>query len=342
MKSLSRICDLRSLLTSLRSDVIHRLRRWKHTPEDREDLAQVTLSAAERHLDTYDPLRGELKAWLLACADHASLRHKKTQDRHRRVILPDWGDTERAHAPGMSPEEETASEEALDIILEELRDMDPRMLTVLLAHDFEGLTLKEIAEEEGIPEPTAHSRLRRARRQARERLAPRRHELLALFPAFGVLFSTDAYAAEFLAALRDVPRAALDWLTRHRAASEIAHFAGSVLVGGGIAAGLILLEPPRRSPIHAWRAQYDVRITANQALAPFGINMGPGCPTPPAEVEPPCPPCPPCPPETLTSAPPAPAPARAPARPAGLSQKASTALDNFPTDRQRDTRADGR
>ena len=123
----------------------------RHTPtrECAEDAAQETFLRCVRHIDAYAH-RGHFRAWLYkiaanACADILRRSHSDAE-------LPD--------AAGEEPGYERAELKTdLERALARLPEAQRELLLLRYAHE---LTLREIAEIQGLPLRTAQSRLRAA------------------------------------------------------------------------------------------------------------------------------------------------------------------------------------
>ncbi|MDB1086777.1 sigma-70 family RNA polymerase sigma factor [Streptomyces sp. ACA25] len=138
-------------------------------PADAEDLVQETLLRAYRAVDRFDGRHP--RAWLLTIMRRAEInRHR----RRRPHLLDDPDrDLERLAAPdpGGSPESLVigdALDESVDAALAALPDKHQQVVRLV---DVNGLSCAEAAEVLGIPQGTVLSRLHRARRKIKARLA---------------------------------------------------------------------------------------------------------------------------------------------------------------------------
>jgi RNA polymerase sigma-70 factor (ECF subfamily) len=138
-------------------------------PADAEDLVQDTLLRAWRSLDTFDG--NHPRAWLLTILRNTHI------NRHRRRRPQLLDDPDRSADRGDGEEPQPSAEDivvgrgfnavvdaALAALPEEFR------ATVLLV-DVDQLTYAEAAAALGVPEGTVMSRLHRARKRIRDRLA---------------------------------------------------------------------------------------------------------------------------------------------------------------------------
>lgn len=138
-------------------------------PADAEDLVQDTLLRAYRAIDRFDGRHP--RAWLLTIMRRAEMnRHR----RRRPHLLDDPdADLERLAVadPGATPEEVVVGEsfdEVVDAAFSALPDKHRQVVRLV---DVDGLTYAEAAELLGMPEGTVMSRLHRARKRIRTRLA---------------------------------------------------------------------------------------------------------------------------------------------------------------------------
>jgi RNA polymerase sigma factor (sigma-70 family) len=137
-----------------------------------EDLAVETFALAFHRLDAYDLRRPSARPWLLGIATNL-LRHHRRAERRRLFTYARSGvDPDQAFDPEFEAADSRATAEAgrpaLALALAELRTEER---DVLLLHAWADLGYAEIAEALGIPVGTVRSRLSRARRRVRERLA---------------------------------------------------------------------------------------------------------------------------------------------------------------------------
>lgn len=153
------------------------------TPQrvDAEDLVQDTLLRAWRSIDTFDGRHP--RAWLLTVLRHAEInRHR----RRRPELLDDPDATferDGGHERSDSSAEEVVVGRTFDAAVEAaLAAMPDAFRQVVMLVDVDGLTYAEAARVLDIPEGTVMSRLHRARKRIRDRLAvsglaPRRRRM---------------------------------------------------------------------------------------------------------------------------------------------------------------------
>jgi RNA polymerase sigma-70 factor (ECF subfamily) len=146
--------------------------------EDAEDLVQETLAKAWAAYGHFEP-GTHLRAWLYRIMTNTFISGYRRRDRAPvlmredlvdRMALPLW--------PSGSPALRSAEAEALDHMPAEdvrqaLRELPEEFRTVVYLADVEGYTYHETAAMMGTPIGTVMSRLHRARRALRSKLADR-------------------------------------------------------------------------------------------------------------------------------------------------------------------------
>lgn len=140
--------------------------RLTKRPPDADDLVQETYLRAFRFAHRFEP-GTHLRAWLFQILRNTFLTFYR-RETHQPVLLDreleDGPDEAGAEAPDPAVVTVLDLERALAELPEEFR-------SVLLLADLEGLALQEIAQIMDIPVGTVKSRLFRARRMVRRRLA---------------------------------------------------------------------------------------------------------------------------------------------------------------------------
>jgi RNA polymerase sigma-70 factor (ECF subfamily) len=139
---------------------------------DAEDLVQETMLRAYRSIDRFDGRHP--RAWLLTILRNAEAnRHRRRRPQlltEHQARLPD------PVADGGDSAETAALHGTFDAALEHaLDELPPDFREVVDLVDLAGLSYAEAAEVAGIPEGTVMSRLHRARRRLRGRLATEGH-----------------------------------------------------------------------------------------------------------------------------------------------------------------------
>ncbi len=135
---------------------------------DAEDLVQDTLLRAWRSIDTFDGRHP--RAWLLTILRNTQInRHRR-----RRPALLDDPDlvADRNLSDAQDSAEDVVVGRTFDVVVDAaLSALPTKFRQVVLLVDVDGLTYAETAEALGVPEGTVMSRLHRARRRIRDRLA---------------------------------------------------------------------------------------------------------------------------------------------------------------------------
>ncbi|HXU82381.1 MAG TPA: sigma-70 family RNA polymerase sigma factor [Polyangia bacterium] len=157
-------------------DFVHRtLRRHGVPAADCEDLAQEVFLVTWRRWHDYDQRR-PLRAWLTGIAYRVARDYRRSLRRRARPELtPDLPD----EAP--LPDHELASARTRSLVLRALQTLPESDHQLLVRHELEGRSIRDIARDSSLPLFTVYTRLRRARLRfatAVERLrgdrAPRR------------------------------------------------------------------------------------------------------------------------------------------------------------------------
>jgi RNA polymerase sigma-70 factor, ECF subfamily len=133
---------------------------------DLEDLAHEVFLVLRGSWQEYDPSRA-LKPYLFGIAFRVASSHRR---RHWREV---------AHAAierqDLAPSADQALEanQARELVLAALQQIPLPRRVVLILHELDEIPIKEVAQTLKIPLFTAYSRLRKARRELAECLAPR-------------------------------------------------------------------------------------------------------------------------------------------------------------------------
>ena len=152
---------------SLSDQVYGVARRLVGSREEAEDLVQETYARAFRFSHRFQP-GTHLRAWLFQILRNTFLTFYR-RETHQPVLLDRDLDDGPEEAPsGEAPDPAVVTTLDLERALAELPE---EFRSVLLLADLEELTLHEIGQVMDIPIGTVKSRLFRARRMARRRLA---------------------------------------------------------------------------------------------------------------------------------------------------------------------------
>jgi RNA polymerase sigma-70 factor (ECF subfamily) len=127
--------------------VLHVALKILHDVGEAEDVMQNVFMEIYRVAAQFDPTRGTTKMWILRYAYHRSMnRRKQLQVRHFYASTDIAAIEDTLAADGAAI---TASHEAREIVQGGLQALNPEQKRVLHLAYFEGLTMKEIAEETG-------------------------------------------------------------------------------------------------------------------------------------------------------------------------------------------------
>ena len=138
--------------------------------EDARDVVQDAYLRAYRSLDRF---RGDARfsTWLYRIVANCAATSAGKRGRHRHEELPDDADiaeTRLDHDPATQADVHDLRDRLDDAI----RDLPPRLRSVVVLRDVYDLPHDAIAEELGISVSAAKVRLHRARRRLRERVFP--------------------------------------------------------------------------------------------------------------------------------------------------------------------------
>ena len=141
------------------------LQRFGVASADLEDLAHEVFLVLRANWQEYDPARA-LRPYLFGIAFRVASSHRR---RHWREVSFDGVD-----APDIAPEPDQAleSHRARALVLAALQRIPLPRRVVLILHELDEVPMREVAATLGIPLFTAYSRLRKARRELEESLAP--------------------------------------------------------------------------------------------------------------------------------------------------------------------------
>jgi RNA polymerase sigma-70 factor, ECF subfamily len=156
-------------------DYVHRmLRHLGAGRADVEDLIQEVFLVMWRRRASYDPAR-PLRPWITGIAFRALQEHRRRCGRELPVGLPDLLD----EVPGQQDRLEQAQLRRLVGAL--LARLPEKHRVVLVMHQLDGLTVREISEALSVPLFTVYSQLKRGTRAFAKEL--RREQAIASLPA---------------------------------------------------------------------------------------------------------------------------------------------------------------
>jgi RNA polymerase sigma-70 factor, ECF subfamily len=150
--------------------VYHVLRRHGIALSDVEDLVQEVFLVMWRRWGQYDSGR-PIRPWLAGIAFRVAYNHRQRASREVPggfIDLPD-------ETP--DPEQTADSDKARSLVWTVLAALPEKHRSLLLTHDVDGVSVREIADALAVPVPTAHTRLRAARRAFAK--AVKQHEAIS-------------------------------------------------------------------------------------------------------------------------------------------------------------------
>jgi RNA polymerase sigma-70 factor (ECF subfamily) len=150
-------------------DAAYNLARWlTQNDEDAEDLVQEACLRAFRFLDRYHD--GNSRAWLLTIVRHLGYTWLQQKRRHEPPLSLD-GEGRELPSSASQPEAITLRKLEAESLRQVLGELPAEFRQVIVMHDVEGLSYKEIAAISQVPIGTVMSRLARARKRVQHRLS---------------------------------------------------------------------------------------------------------------------------------------------------------------------------
>lgn len=144
---------------------------------DAEDLLQEVFVRAYQGLPSFDG-RASLSTWLYRIATNLCIDYQRRRARRvSTVSFPTYEDDEGetvewefADPRAPNPMEAVMHKELQQVVEHAIQQLSPKLRTVLLLYDVEGLSYEEIARVLQIPIGTVKSRLNHARTQLQRRV----------------------------------------------------------------------------------------------------------------------------------------------------------------------------
>lgn len=137
------------------------LRRFGVADRDVEDVAHEVFVVVDRHLAEYDPAR-PLRPWIYAIAFRCASDYRRRAHRRHEILVDEHADASDARPAAdevlLRAEESNLARRALLAVPEDRR-------AVVVLHDFEEVSMSDVADALGIPVKTAYSRLRLGREE---------------------------------------------------------------------------------------------------------------------------------------------------------------------------------
>jgi RNA polymerase sigma-70 factor (ECF subfamily) len=144
-------------------------------PEDAKEVLQESLLAAARGLPAFEG-KSSLATWLYTIARSFCIKRRRrgkfAPAVERSLEGEMHGEAARVAAEGPLPDEALAAREVGRAVDEALMSLEPMYREAIVLRDVEGLSAAETAAVLGISVEAVKSRLHRARKAVREKLAP--------------------------------------------------------------------------------------------------------------------------------------------------------------------------
>jgi len=136
------------------------LRRLGVRDRDLEDLVHEVFLVVHRHLADYDARR-PVRPWLFGISFRVAAAYRRLARTQRELV------SDSIEAVDMEPSahDRVETKQAQELVMKALDMLDLDRRALILMHEFDELTMPEIAEIIGVPLNTAYSRLRLAREQ---------------------------------------------------------------------------------------------------------------------------------------------------------------------------------
>ncbi|TDU02519.1 RNA polymerase sigma-70 factor (ECF subfamily) [Streptomyces sp. 846.5] len=135
-----------------------------------EDVAAEVFLTAFRKRGSFDPARGQVRAWLFGIATNLVGRHRRTERRHFMNLRAGETDAETGFEDTVA--DQVAAQRLRPQLGEALATLARDDRDVLLLIAVAGLSYAEVAQALSIPSGTVGSRMNRARTKMRRLLEP--------------------------------------------------------------------------------------------------------------------------------------------------------------------------
>lgn len=151
-------------------DAAYNLARWlTGSDHDAQDLAQEACLRAFRFFDRFRD--GDSRAWLLKIVRNTCYTWFKKN--RSRETFAEFDEELHSETNPLASGDIVLRNSDRDALNAALKELPPEFCEVIVLHELEGLSYKEIAEVAEIPVGTVMSRLARARERLQENLARR-------------------------------------------------------------------------------------------------------------------------------------------------------------------------
>lgn len=148
--------------------------------QDAEDVLQEVFLRAYQGLPQFDG-RASLSTWLFRIATNLCIDHYRKQERRVKTVSiyreradDSEDENEEWEFPDMQtpdPMQAVLDKELQEVVERAVQELSPKLKTILLMYDVEGLSYEEIAQALGIPMGTVKSRLHLARTEIQKKVS---------------------------------------------------------------------------------------------------------------------------------------------------------------------------
>ncbi len=167
-----------ALVDEYQDNIYNYVARMIRDRTEAEDIAQETFVKAYQALGKF---RGasSFQTWLYRIASNLAIDTIRRRTRHGSVSLEQSVETDEGQVPRQWPDEGPGPFEQVEIaetqqaVREAIATLSPKLRTVIVLYDLEGLSYRQIADILGCPLGTVKSRLFNARNQLQDILAER-------------------------------------------------------------------------------------------------------------------------------------------------------------------------
>lgn len=149
---------------------------------DLDDAGQEVLLAIQHGLSTFQPSgplapEAALRGWIYGICERQAASYRRAEARRARVVCSATEVTEHTPGTDSTPEERLLKGEDARFLGLALATLEPSRRSVVVAYELEGVSMRALAAQLGIPLNSAWNSLRLGRQDLRaawRRLAPRR------------------------------------------------------------------------------------------------------------------------------------------------------------------------
>lgn len=148
--------------------------------QDAEDVLQEVFLRAYQGLPQFNG-RASLSTWLFRIATNLCIDHYRKQERRVKTVSiyreradDSEDENEEWEFPDMQtpdPMQAVLDKELQEVVERAVQELSPKLKTILLMYDVEGLSYEEIAQALGVPMGTVKSRLHLARTEIQKKVS---------------------------------------------------------------------------------------------------------------------------------------------------------------------------